>query len=314
MQWSAVLGVGLLTVVAWAGPVTLTPDQVDFGTRGQQLHLEAVVTITNTTAGEIHLLNVSSDCSCTAGEPQQQKLGPGASTTMPVGMDTRAYLGPVERRLIVHTSAGDAELRVKATIRPFEDWDVTPMPLILPPSLRNQETSKTMIVAYTGNGKGDVLGATTDQPWLQASFAADVSGRGGQVALRKLASAPAGPNTAQLVLTTSDPTQPRLAISVYVPVLSEVRVTPNPLILPTTKLGSTVVREIVVSGWEAGGEPLARIAAGTVTTRGRQPNGDYIFAVSVTPSVAGMNTQKLQLALDETNILIEVPVILKVEP
>ena len=308
------MGLAILTVAAWAGPVTFEPAEVAFGTKGQGLHLEAVVKITNPTTREIHLLNVSSDCSCAAGEPQQQRLGPGESTTMPVGMDTRTYLGPVLRRLIVHTSAGDAELRVTATIRVFEDWEVAPTPLMLQPSRRNQVASKVVTATYTGAGQCTVLGATTDQPWLQAEFAAAAGGQSGRVTLRKLASAPAGPNTAQLTLTTNDPTQPQLVLSVYVPVFSDARVSPNPVILPATKVGTTATRDFIVSGWEEGVEPLARIPSGHVVSRGRQPNGDYAFTLSITPVTAGMGTQMLQLTLDEKQVLIEVPVMMKAEP
>lgn len=316
MQWSGVCGFALLAATAWAGPVKLEPAEVDFGTKGQGLHLEAVVKITNSTTTEIHVLHVSSDCSCAAGQPQQQRLAPGESTTMPVGMDTRTYLGPVVRRLVVHTSAGDAELRVKATIRPFESWEVAPMPLMLRPSRRNQEAAKEVTAAYTGTGKERraVLSATTDQPWLQAELATTPSQPAGRVTLRKLAAAPAGPNTARLILATNDPTQPRLVVSVYVPVLSDARVSPNPVILPTTKAGSTATREFVLSGWEEGAAPLVKIPTGRVEARGRRPNGDYVFLLSITPQTAGMSTQMLQLALHDNTVLIEVPVLLKAEP
>jgi hypothetical protein len=314
MKSSVLFATGLLAATAWAGPVKFEPAEVDFGSKGQNLRLEAEVKMTNTTAKEIQVLNVSSDCSCTAGEPQKQRLGPGESTTMPVGMDTRSYQGAVLRRLVVHTSAGDEELRVKATIRAFENWEVVPASVMLPNTLRDQEASTVVTATYQGKEKISLLGATTDQAWLRAEFNAAPAGQGGSVVVYKLATAPAGPNTAQLILKTNDPTQPQLAIRVFAPVVSAARVTPNPIILPTTKVGSTATREVVVSAWEEATAPLAKLPLGRVESKGRQPNGDYVFAVAVTPATAGMNTQMLQLAVDDNSVLIEVPVIVKAEP
>ena len=81
-----VFTLGLLAATTWAGPLKFEPGDVDFGTKGQNLRLEAEVKLTNTTGKELQVLSVSSDCSCTAGEPKAKTLAPGASTTMPVAM------------------------------------------------------------------------------------------------------------------------------------------------------------------------------------------------------------------------------------
>lgn len=309
-----VLAFGMLAAIAVAGPVTFEPGAVDFGTKGQGLHLETEVKMTNTTATEIHVLNVSSDCSCTAGEPRQRRLAPGASTTMPVGMDTRSYLGPVMRRLVVHTSAGDGELRVQATIRAYENWEVMPTPVMLESSLRTEEAAAVVTATYLGTAKIAVHSAATDQPWLRASLTALPAGPGASVLLQKLPTAPAGQHSVELTLKTNDPTQPQLAIKVFVPVRSAARVEPNPIVLPTTTAGTAATREIILKGWDDGKEPRARLPRGRVEARGRSPNGDYVFKVSMTPGSAGMSTQMLQFVVDENNVLLEVPVLVKAEP
>ena len=60
----------------------IEPGEVDFGTKGQNLRLEAVVKLTNASDKDVQIFSVASDCSCTAGEPAQKTLAPGASTTM----------------------------------------------------------------------------------------------------------------------------------------------------------------------------------------------------------------------------------------
>lgn len=312
MNFRIVCTLGLLAATAWAGPLKIEPGEIDFGTKSQNLHLEAEVKLTNTTDKPLDILNVASDCSCTAGEPKQQKLAPGASTTMPVAMDTRQYQGTVARRLTIFTSAGSAELRVRATIRAFENWEVVPTPVMLPTSLRNQEASALVSANYLGAENITVLGATTDRAWLRAEHNVEAGRKGGSVVLRKLATAPAGPQQAQVFLKTNDPKNPQLALKVFVPVVSAAKVAPNPIILPTVKAGTAAVREVTVSGWEEATPPEAKLALGSVEAKGRQPNGDYVFTVSLTPTTAGMSTQMLQLA-DASSVLIEVPVILKAE-
>lgn len=303
----------LLAATAWAGPLKIEPGEIDFGTKSQNLHLESEVKLTNTTDKELDILSVASDCSCTAGEPKQRKLAPGATTTMPVAMDTRHYQGAVARRLTIFTSLGSDELRVRATIRAFENWEVVPTPVMLPTSLRNQEASTIVNATYVGTEKVSLLGATTNQPWLGAEFTAAPNGGGGSVLLRKAASAPAGPLQAQLTLKTSDPKQRELTMSVFVSVVSAAKVTPNPIILPTVKAGTESTREVVVSGWEEPTAPRAKVALGTVQAKEQRANGDYVFVVALTPANAGMSTQMLQLGVDANSVLIEVPVILKAD-
>ncbi len=313
MQLRAVFTSCFLAAVAWAGPVRFDPTEVDFGTKGQNLHLEAVVKLTNTSDREVQVLSVSSDCSCTAGDPKQRKLAPGESTTMTIGMETRLYQGAITRRLTVFTSAGSDELRVKAMVRAFENWEVVPSPVMLPTSLRNQEASTVVNANYLGTEDITVLGAATNQAWLRAEFNLEKGRKGGSVLLRKLAPAPAGTHQAELTLKTNDPKLPNLVMKVFVPVVSAAKVAPNPVILPTVVSGTPSTREVIVSGWEEATAPVAKLPLGAVEPKGRMPNGDYVFVVSMTPAAAGMSTQMLQLSVDPNTVLIEVPVILKAD-
>jgi hypothetical protein len=220
----------------------------------------------------------------------------------------------VLRRLTVQTNAGDAELRVRATIRLFASWDVTPNPTFFSPSLRLEAASLSLSATYLGSDRRRVLGASSDQPWLQAELSAPQVGETARVHLRKLPDAPSGPHTTEVSLRTDDPDQPILAIKVYVPVLSAATVVPRPVILPATRVGQSASREIAVSGWDESTPPLLRLPAGQIEPRGRRPNGDFVFVLTVTPAQPGMNTQKLQLTLDEGQVLLEVPVLIKGEP
>jgi hypothetical protein len=314
MKSRVVFFVGMLVATTWAGPLKIEPGEVDFGTKGQNLRLEAVVKLTNTSDKDVQIFSVASDCSCTAGEPAQKTLAPGASTTMPLAMETRHYQGALTRRLTIFTSAGSDEVQVKATIRAYEDWEIVPLPVILPTSLRNQEAATAITASYFGAGDITVLGATTDRPWLRADYNLEPGRKGGSVMLRKLAAAPAGQLQAEVTLKTNDPKNPRLVLKVLVPVVSTAKVAPNPIILPTVRAGTTTTREVAVSGWEEATAPSAMLPLGSVEAKGRGPNGDYLFVVTMTPAEAGMSTQMLQLSAEPGAVLIEVPVILKADP
>jgi hypothetical protein len=187
------------------------------------------------------------------------------------------------------------------------------MPVTLPTSLRRQEVSTQVTVTHVGPGNFAVLAAESDQPWLRARLSSTPAGKGQQVEVRKLPAAPVGAHLAQISLRTNDPAQPLLILRVVASVVSPVRVSPNPVILPTVPIGTTATREVVVSGWEETSAPLAKLAAGRIDVGGRQPNGDYAFSVAVTPETAGIHSLQLQLAVDEGNVLVTVPVILKAE-
>jgi hypothetical protein len=311
MEWRTTLVAGWVTALAWAGPVTFEPAAVDFGIAGPNLHLETEVKVTNATDRTLSILGVSSDCSCTAGELRQRTLAPGETSTMPVAFDTRQYQGAVQRRLTVRTSAGDAELPVRATIRLFENWEITPSPVIVPASVRRDASALEVTARYVGTASIKLVAATTDQPWLTAELKA--SPTGGSVVLRKLTPAPVGTHQVYLTLKTSDPTQPQLVVQVLVPVISAARVLPNPIVLPTVQAGSPTSIEVRVSGWEETTAPVARLASGQVQAQGQRANGDYVFHVTAIPTRGGLSTQMLQLGVDENSVLLEVPVILRAE-
>ncbi len=301
---------------AAANPLKFDPPEAAFGAVAQNRTLTREVTLTNTMAREVHILAITSDCSCTAGEPRERQLAPGASTVLPVHLQTKTFLGPLVRRLTVHTTEGDGELRVRAIIRPFEHWDVSPNPVVLPASRRDQPAAAELRAEYRGAGVRVVTAATADQPWLQAAVEPPEPGGGAGrvVRLRKLPGAPAGPHTVALTLATDDPREPQLALKVFVPVTAAVRVTPNPIILPTTRVGTAVEREFVISGWEEPLPPAVKFAGGTVAARGRRPDGDHVFAVSIAPPSPGMHTYSLRVLAGGHDIQVEVPVMVKAEP
>lgn len=314
-RWGASLLAGLTgAAIGWAGPLAFDPAVVDFGTQRQRLHLVAEVRVTNTTEKELEILRVSSDCSCTAGEPNQRTLAPGHSTVLPIRFETESSQGDVVRRLSVETSAGTAELPVRARIRAFAHWDVTPSPLLLPASPRRRDSAGAVAIKYVGSGKARLLSATTDTPWLFAELRNSSDGSGGSVIVRRSADAPTGRHEAVLTVQTDAPDEPQLNVKVSVPVPSSAKVSPNPIILPTVRAGTAATREIVVSGWEESVAPAGKMPHGSVQVKDRQPNGDYVLIVAVTPTAPGVSAQMLLLFAGSESSSIEIPVMLKALP
>ena len=164
---------------------------------------------------------------------------------------------------------------------------------------------------YSGGEKASVGKITCTPDWMDAT-AASADGKTYSLSFVKRADAPAGNHTVKVVVENSDPAEPQLTFSVFVPVTSALRVTPNPVVLPTIKVGQTVSHEIVINGWNGSGEPRLVLARGQ-TRKLELENGRFRFEISVTPVTPGPLTQLLRI-YDGEALEAEVPVILRAEP
>ncbi len=126
--WAVLLG-SALAVAAAAQPaseprqpqVRVDPASFDFGKALPGRTLKKEFTLRN--AGEAPLLieGVSTTCGCTAAFAGTTRLLPGRSTSLTVTLQTRAYRGPVERRVLVRSNDPRTpllEVKVKVTVEP----------------------------------------------------------------------------------------------------------------------------------------------------------------------------------------------------
>lgn len=274
--------------------VEVEPAAVDFGRQRQNLELMRDVVLVNHGAEPVALLGVSTDCSCSTGELQPGLLEPGAQKTLSVRFATRMYQGEIKRRLLVHTSGGDVVVPISVVVSPYENWTVSPLPVVLMPSLRTQTASGSFTLTYTGPEEVEAATARASLSWLTAAIAPGAAAKTFVVSLHKSADAPVGNLAVTVTIETTDPKSPSLAVAVVVPVASSARLVPNPVVMPVTSPGVATRAAFRIIGWTGRTPPDVRLPRGTVTSLG-QLNGEYTFEIAFTPEQAGTIAQMVQI-------------------
>ena len=292
------------------GQVVADPEQVDLGKQEQNKVLETEVRLTNKGEGTVEITGVYADCSCTAGKPEKSKLQPGESTKLKITLETRTYSGPLERRVHVQTSENEFTIPVKTEVYAFRDWHISPSPAVLPVG-RGAPVSGEITFRYDGEAAVELLEVQASRPWVKAELQRK-DDRIWVVKVGYTPNAPAGNHSERLLVRTSDASQPELAVVVFIPIRSTLRVNPNPLILPTTKIGERATASLVLSGWAGKEAPGVLIQGGDAQATAAE-NGDWKIEVSATPDKVGANTLLLQVFNDD-GVQIEIPVMARGEP
>ncbi len=297
-------------VDSWA-QIAAEPAALNLGRQPQGKSVNAEVKLTNAGSEPLEIMSVTADCSCTAATPDKSKLLPGESTTLKISVETRAYQGQLRRRVRVQTSAGELTLPVEVTVSLYKSWDLSHSVIVLPPSQRGRESTLPVTLHYTGVDKVSLGKISCSPAWLTAT-ATSQEDKKFSIALVKQADAPAGNHTVIVTVETSDPEEPRLTFNVFVSISSVLRITPNPVVLPTVKVGQPAMREVVVHGWDRAGEPRLELANGSVRLTERE--GERLhFEITMTPEMSGPMTQLLRIYEGES-LEAEIPVILRAEP
>jgi hypothetical protein len=264
----------------------------NFGTvpRGAQLFHK--FTITNIYAVRMEITQVKSGCGCVTATATKRVLEPRESTTIEVSMDARRFTGP--KTVAVRVTVGpefisSAELKVSAHSR--ADIVFNPGDVNFGVVTRGQTPMKTIDVEYAGTLAWQVSDAVVpkDAP-ITADFK-EMYRRPGQVGYQVRvtlkAEAPAGTQKQIVYLKTNDPASPLVPVLVEAMVQSSITVSTPTLMLTGIKVGSAVMRKVVVRGTQPfrvvavegtddgislAGEPPATAALQQVLTFKCQPN------------------------------------------
>lgn len=293
----------------WA-EIKAEPASIDFGRQRQEKTVTATVKLTNTGKTPLSISQVTADCSCTAGTPQQTELAPGQSTTMEVSFQTRSYQGEVQRRVTVDTSDGQVTVPLQAIVSAFEHWSIGAAIAIFPPSNRGAEATTEIALDYTGAGTAEVKSIEPSVPWLKAAVT-EQKKNAIKITLTKAANAPAGNHQPTIKVHTTDTVEPELNLPVFASIYSNLTVRPTPLLLPEGKVGAPVSMPVSLSGWEAKEDPRFELEQGTAVVRQRD-QGEVALDVTMTPQTAGTSTQVLKIFAG-TELEAEIPVIVRAE-
>jgi len=289
----------------------ITPAAIDLGKLKQNVKVEREVTITNTGATSEEILQVHADCSCTAAAPAKRTLAPGESTTMTVTLETRTFNGRLHRQVTLQSTTGTAAVSFELTVSPYEDWTVTPSPVVLSPSRIQDEAHATVLLTYLGEKNSRAVEARSNLPWLEASLTTQ-GDQSWLLNLHKTAQGAAAGNHSVIVMVrTSDPGESLLSIPVIVPVISNIRLLPSPVIMPGVRVGETSVMYVRLQGWEGPEAPDVRLPFGTVRNAG-EADGEYTFELTITPTAAGTMSQQVQVYKGK-DLLLESTLVLTVQ-
>jgi hypothetical protein len=283
---------------------------IDFGVQRPRQTLSAEVKLTNSGARPLEILSVQPDCSCTAGVPEKTKLEPNESTKLSIVVETRGYYGPLRRSVRIQTTDGELTIPIFLTVSLFKNWIMEPITIVMPASQRGDAAEVRVTFKHTGKGPSGFGKISCTPEWLTGQAVKTLEGW--RVAFTKQASAPAGNYTAKVSIETDDPEEPELAFNVFVPVTSALKVAPNPVILPTVKVGQEATREISIQNWSASTVPRLELAQGTARLTGHE-QGAWRFEVTMTAVKPGPFTQILRI-YDNASLEAEIPIILRAEP
>ncbi len=85
-----------------AGPqLEISPELHDFGKAKQNQRLVKEFEIENTGSEDLRIGRISTSCGCTVARPSVRVLKPGETTSLEVILETRRYLGNIQRSVSV---------------------------------------------------------------------------------------------------------------------------------------------------------------------------------------------------------------------
>ncbi|HTJ79519.1 MAG TPA: DUF1573 domain-containing protein [Rariglobus sp.] len=287
---------------AEAPALHLTPGSLDMGRQVQQEVIEQEVAVRNEGDTPLVILSVKGDCDCTSATLKDDHLAPGAATTLRVRFETRTYTGAVHRQIAIATNQGLTLLPVSIRVTPYKDWDISPMPVLMAPSVIGKPADMDITVKHFNDGGLHVIEAATNRPWLKAKVGASTSTGLQNVSLSKAPDAPAGTHVAVLSLKTNDPDAPLLKATVLVRVVAELRVAPDPILLPSTAVGVETSAAFSIVGWHQAAPPVVRSDRGTITRTG-ETGGGFSYMLTWTPVGAGVTTWSVEISNDEKTML-----------
>lgn len=311
---AAILLSALLLVAGSVGAragLQAEPAAIDLGRRQQEQTVSFEVKLTNDGKEPLEILSVTADCSCTVAEPGKRKLAPGETTPLLVGVETRGYIGRLHRKVLVQSSAGELTLPIDLSVSLFKNWSLEPSTIVMTPSPKGQSAELRATLQYIGEGQAKLGEIACTPDWLQAVAQSD---DGKTYALRfvKPASAPAGNYSVKVVVATTAAEEPSISFNVFVPITSALRVTPNPVVLPTVKAGQSSMREMIIQGWSAADAPRFELTHGQIKLLQRA-DGKVTCEIAVQPPAPGPLTQLLRI-YDGDKLEAEIPVIVRAEP
>ena len=272
----------------------LAPAKLELGRITQEKSLTREVTLTNCSSSPLLIQQLNADCGCTTSQLEKASLPPGQSTSLRVTFDSRHYLGNIVRHVQIITNQGIFSLPLEAVVVQYLDWEISPQPLMLPPTLVTQIASGEVRLRHLGAKPAAVLSASSAQPWLTAEVLPAAPDGEQVIRLTKATAAPPGTHTVALQVISSDPGTAPLQLNVIVPVASGLHVAPSPVILPRAKAGEISKASFRVIGWTDPAPPVVTSDQGTIFYQGAV-NQEHSYEISLPAAATGTTLATIRI-------------------
>ncbi len=303
--------VAWLLVGNWAGAslqaeILLDPQVLDLGRQPRGATLERTVEVRNTGTQSVVLQGWETDCNCTRVEDGVGVLGAGETRQVRVQFQTREANGPLERHLVLRTDRGEHRVRLHTVVSPYVAWMVSPSPLVLAASPRQEEQTVPFQLTPLREG-ARVLQVESGLQWLDCQW----EERNGvtEVRVTRRAGAPVGRLQLSLRVTTDQADEPHLDLPVYLSVTSGVSFHPAPVVLTAT-VGAVAEATLVLRGWGDSAPPVLQLDEGEVV-RGEKTDAGWPVTIRWTAAGEKARSQRL-ICTDQTGaVMAEVAVILR---
>jgi len=235
----------------WIGSV-FPETSFDFGTVARGSKIRHAFPIINRTGQDIHIADWRTKCGCTEVRVGSRDIPPGTRTVVEATIDTSKFLGFKASGLTLvldRPTRLDVDLNLTCFIRS----DVTLAPGVLDFGEVDRASRPTMTLTMTYAGgltDWQIREMQTGTRHVTAELRSLGSNAGGvaqyQILARLNPSVPPGHFKDELTLLTTDPSSPRIPISISAHVVTGVSVSPAILNLGPVKAGSVLQRTVLV--------------------------------------------------------------------
>jgi len=224
----------------------------DFGTVARSAKTEHRFAITNIYKEPLQVTAVRASCGCTTPIIEDKVIQPGQVGYILARFNTGTHTGQKQATLTVTLSKPafrELQLTVKGYIR--SDIVFNPGQLDFGTVPEGESKALEVGVAYAGRSDWQVLGITSNAPFVKPSIE-EVSRGNGQIGYKIFAeltgAAPAGLLNFQVVLQTNDNRLKQVPLTVLGQVQATLEVTPAQLALNNVKAGETLQERFVLRG------------------------------------------------------------------
>jgi hypothetical protein len=242
---------GAASAQQWAEKM-FSERSYDFGTVARAGKVEHNFVLKNLYKEDIHIASVRSSCGCTQPRILKDTLKTHEEGAIVAAFNTRAFSGQRGATVTVtidRPQYAEITLNVRGYIR--TDIVIDPNQVNFGSLAEGEGAEKKIRIEYAGRGDWKITDTIVNSPYLTAE-AKELSRSGGRVTYELSVAlkddAPVGYLQNQLLLTTNDRRATKFPVNVEGRIVSELSVSPAPLMLGTLQPGQSTSKQIVVKG------------------------------------------------------------------